>query len=649
MLRTKLFLGFAALVVLFSAVSAFIGLYVNQRRILAEAQKRVQLDLDSARAVLHGRAEAVETIMRMIGTKQIVLDTAAAENWQDPEVLARLSRVRANFGLDVLDLLSADGVVRVRTTAPERVGDCRLTDPSVAAAMKGQTVRHMTVMSRAELARESDDLAERAYLELDETPRARKTLRTDESRGLLMVSAVPVMKGSQVVGVVYGGILLNRNLALVDRICEIVYRNEMYKDVPVGTTTLFLGDTRIATTVRKDGGNRALGTRVSKVVADSVLDNARPWIGEAFVVKEPYLAAYEPIRDGRGEIVGMFYVGTLKRPFQDEWRAVAVQYLGNTLVALVAGLVLAYVIAGRLAAPIHRLVEVAKRVTNGDRPPPVDANGACDEVGRLVHSFNQMTATLTEREERLKTLNRSYMETLGFVSHELKSPVATIMNYTYLLRERKLGDLNERQVKAVRAIDGGGARLVEMVRHYLNLARIENGELKPAPTHVELLDEVVAPVLETAESEIAAKGMSVANAIGPEIALQADRNMVREIFENLVGNAIKYGRAGGAIRLAAEPDGAMVRFRVRNDGEGIPTERLPQLFQKFTRIEGTEGAKRQRGTGLGLFITRNIVEAHGGRIEARSEPGSWVEFVFTLPRWVQASAPAEAGLQTGQA
>jgi len=177
-----------------------------------------------------------------------------------------------------------------------------------------------------------------------------------------------------------------------------------------------------------------------------------------------------------------------------------------------------------------------------------------------------------------------------------------------------------------------------MVRHYLNLARIENGELRPVPTHVELLEEVVAPVLETADLELAAKGMKVTNTISPEIALQADRNMVREIFENLVGNAIKYGRAGGAILVAAEPDDTMVRIRVRNDGEGIPTERLPQLFQKFTRIEGTEGAKRQRGTGLGLFITRNIVEAHGGRIEARSEPGAWAEFVFTLPRWAQTNA-----------
>jgi len=243
---------------------------------------------------------------------------------------------------------------------------------------------------------------------------------------------------------------------LIDRIGEIVYRNEMYKDAPLGTVTIFLGDTRITTTVRKDNGNRALGTRVSKQVADCVLDNAKPWIGEAFVVKEPYLAAYEPIRDGGGEIVGMFYVGTLKRPFTDEWRAVAMQYLAITLVALGTSLVLAFAIASRLAAPIRRLVEVAKRVAHGDRPPPVDANGACDEVGRLVHSFNQMTAALAEREERLKTLNRSYMETLGFVSHELKSPVATIMNYAYLLREQKLGELNERQVKAVRAIDSGG-------------------------------------------------------------------------------------------------------------------------------------------------------------------------------------------------
>jgi signal transduction histidine kinase len=228
------------------------------------------------------------------------------------------------------------------------------------------------------------------------------------------------------------------------------------------------------------------------------------------------------------------------------------------------------------------------------------------------------------------------METLGFVSHELKGPVATILNYAYLLREQKLGDVNDRQVKAIRAIDAASNRLVEMVRHYLNLSRIENGELQPLCGRIALRDDILMPLIERLEHELQIHEMRVDLQVGPEILLLADRNMVLEVFENLLSNAMKYGRPQGVILLRVEPDGGdWYVFKCRNDGPGIPADRIDSLFQKFTRLEGTEGVRRQKGTGLGLFITRSIVEAHGGRIRVASEAGAWVEFVFTLPRLKQ--------------
>lgn len=660
MLRNKLFAGFALLVVMFSVTMAFVGLVENQKRILQDAQNRVRLDLESARAVLNSKINEVELTIRMIGSKQIVLDTAATENWRDQEALNRLIRARDSFGLDFLSVVAPDGQVKVRTTAPDRVGDFpasgggtntaagafvgdyRGDDPAIAGALKGKSATCVTVLSRHDLDKEGERLAEQAFLVLEDTRHARPTLRKDEGRGMAIVSAAPVMKGNQVVAVVYGGMLLNRNNALVDRIHDIVFKNEIYKGVSVGTATIFLGDTRIATTVRLANGNRALGTRVSKEVADRVLDNGEPWIGEAFVVRDRYLAAYEPIRDGNGAVVGMLYVGTLKRPFEDYGRATAMKYMWITLFGLLAGLALAFVIASRLAGPIHRLVEASNRMTNGDRPPPVPCDGACDETGRLITAFNQMTATLAEREERLRALNRSYMETLGFVSHELKSPVAIIVNYAYLLREGRLGELNERQLKAVRAIDSGGGRLVEMVRHYLNLARIENGELDPVLADIEVWGEILQPLLDGIDADVKANGMKIECTVPSGVSVRADRNMLREVFENLLGNAIKYGRSGGAITVSFARTEGETTFTVRNEGAGIPADRMKNLFQKFSRLEGTEGAKRQKGTGLGLFITRNIVEAHGGRIEAKSREGEWAEFSFSLPRGAGGNGAARA-------
>jgi len=636
MLRTKLFQGFAILVVLFSILAAYVGVQTSQRRMVDEAQTRVQLNLGGAWSVLHAKMSEIETVLRLVAGKQLVQDLTEVDRFDETEVRHRLERIRVTFGLDFLQLLSPEGEVLLRTTSPYNKGDFRLSDPAVSGAIKGEIQTALAVLSPLELATEGPELAQRAYIPIEETLRARPSSRAVEDRGLAMISAVPVVKGAQVIGVVYGGVLLNRNFKLVDQMHDIVFKNEVYKGVPVGTATIFLGDCRIATTVRLSNGNRAMGTRVSKEVADLVLDNGGSWVGEAFVVKDRYLAAYDPIRNVAGEIIGMLYVGTLKKPFEDYSRGIALKYVYVSLFALLVGLVLAFFIASRLANPIHRLMEAADRVTQGHPTPPVADTGSCDEVGHLIHAFNQMTSTLTEREVKLKALNRSYMETLGFVSHELKGPVATILNYAYLLREQKLGDVNDRQVKAIRAIDAASNRLVEMVRHYLNLSRIENGELRPLCGRIALRDDVLVPLLERLEHEIQSHEMRVDLQVDPGILLLADRNMVLEIFENLFSNAMKYGRPQGVITLQVEPEEPdRYLFKFRNDGPGIPADRIDSLFQKFTRLEGTDGVRQQKGTGLGLFITRSIIEAHGGRIRVTSEVGGWVEFVFTLPRFKQ--------------
>jgi len=142
--------------------------------------------------------------------------------------------------------------------------------------------------------------------------------------------------------------------------------------------------------------------------------------------------------------------------------------------------------------------------------------------------------------------------------------VATILNYAYLLRERKLGEVNDRQVKAVRAIDAASNRLVEMVRHYLNLSRIENGELQPLKGKIALREDILNPLVERLEHELQAIEMRMDLQVGPEVRLMADRNMVLEVFENLFSNAMKYGRPQGVITLRAEAEA-----RPRAAGAGI--------------------------------------------------------------------------------
>lgn len=647
MLRTKLFQAFAALVIVFGLLSTVIGVRMIHGRVVGEAQNQVRLDIGSAWSIFDATQEKVSTIVDMVVIKRAVVDAAAEKLWTTADIQQRLEVIRRQFGLDFLTVVSPEGEVVLRAAAPYKTGDYVFQNPAVARAMKGGHVSGIMLMSSAELANEATGLAEQAYLSFEATPRARPTPRTAEDRGMVMVSAAPILKGPQLIGIIYGGVLLNRNQGLVDEIASVIYKDESYKGSPIGTATIFLGDCRIATTVRRANGNRAIETRASKEVVSRVLDNGTPWIGPAFVVRDSYLTAYDPIRDLDGKVVGMLYVGRLERPFRDLGRSIAMRYAALLVFGLIGALVLAFFVASSLANPIHQLRDAAERMHKGEPHTPIKPGCSCGEIEYLVEAFNEMAGALEERESRLReandklaksnddvtALNRSYMDMLGFVSHELKSPIASIINYVFLLRQRKIGDLTPAQEKAVRNIETNSKRIVEMVRHYLNLSRIETGELQPVPTRVAVLEEVVNPILESLESDIAAHQIRIENDLTGQLMLRADLNMTREVFENLVSNGIKYGREHGLLSLKFEENGDFVRFAVRNEGPGIPTDKIETVFQKFSRLEDEQHIRRQKGTGLGLFITRHIVEAHGGRIEIESHPNEWVEFRFTLPKF----------------
>ncbi|MCX7591068.1 MAG: hypothetical protein N2255_05510, partial [Kiritimatiellae bacterium] len=227
MLKFKLFRAFAVLVALFSVLSVVVGVRTINQRIVAEAQARVRLNLSSAWAVFNDTVNRIDTVLRLAASKERVIEICDGQKWDDPELLARLDRIRVNFGFDFLDLISPEGRVVLRTRPPHHAGDFRLSDPAVASALQGSGRTCVIVMSARELQAEGEGLAERAFFELEPTPHARKDKREAETRGMVIAGAQPVRKGTQILGVVYGGVLVNRNVDLVDRIQKVVYKDEM--------------------------------------------------------------------------------------------------------------------------------------------------------------------------------------------------------------------------------------------------------------------------------------------------------------------------------------------------------------------------------------------------------------------------------------
>ena len=254
----------------------------------------------------------------------------------------------------------------------------------------------------------------------------------------------------------------------------------------------------------------------------------------------------------------------------------------------------------------------------------------CRELEARHEVLQARCEALQARADELQAASHSYLDLLAFVAHELKSPLASAVMSLYLVKDGYLGPISPAQERSLETAGQSLEYFQDMIRNYLDLSRLEKGELQTNPTYFPLRDRVVAPVLAGMERPLERRGMVVEDRIPTGKVVYADATLLRIVYENLLSNAVKYGREGGRIVLEAEEGAGALVLSVQNDGPGIAQEHVPQLFQRFSRLHGAEH-NAVRGTGLGLYICREIVEKHGGRIDVQSEVGQWVRFSFTLP------------------
>jgi two-component system NtrC family sensor kinase len=216
----------------------------------------------------------------------------------------------AEEGLDFLTLVDRKGTVVFRFHNPPASGDSLLHDPFINSALGKKEISGTQVLSGDELSKEGRALVQKAIIQSIPVPKEKPAMKIEETSGMVLKSAHPIIDlNGEVLGVLTGGVLLNRNYEIVDRIKNIVFKDAKYKGKEIGTATVFLGDLRISTNVIDKEGNRAIGTRAMKEVQEQVLGKGTPWIQRAFVVDDWYITAYEPIRDVQDKIVGILYVG----------------------------------------------------------------------------------------------------------------------------------------------------------------------------------------------------------------------------------------------------------------------------------------------------------------------------------------------------
>ena len=288
---------------------------------------------------------------------------------------------------------------------------------------------------------------------------------------------------------------------------------------------------------------------------------------------------------------------------------------------LLISFVLAWLVSRWVAAPLQRMSAAARSVASGDYKQSVEPVGP-REVQSMALAFNEMV-------QQVQTGQQVRRDFLANVSHELKTPLTSIQGFAQALLDGAAAD-DEAREHAARVIHEESDRLRRLVEDLLDLARLDAGQIafEREPVNLGMLLE---GVIERLAMRAAHKRISLENQV-PELSLIiGDGDRLAQVFTNLLDNAIKHTPEDGRVVLRAEAQAGWVSIHVDDSGPGIPAEDLSRIFERFYQVDKARRGGKGRGVGLGLAISRQIAEAHGGRLVAQSALGKGSRFTIQLP------------------
>jgi signal transduction histidine kinase len=248
-----------------------------------------------------------------------------------------------------------------------------------------------------------------------------------------------------------------------------------------------------------------------------------------------------------------------------------------------------------------------------------------ERTAELAHLNRQ----LEERNREVERANRMKSEFLARMSHELRTPLNAIIGFSDLLAEESAGPLSQKQKRFVDHVSTGARHLLQLINDVLDVSKIEAGKTRLSLTDflaADAIAEVLSVVMPLAES----KEIGTNSSVGTDLVIHADRVRFKQILYNLLNNAVKFTPERGKVDVEAFPDKKSVRICVADTGAGIPAEEQLSIFEEFHQVGDTTKSANE-GTGLGLTITKRLVELHGGRIWVESQPGEGSRFIFTMP------------------
>jgi signal transduction histidine kinase len=274
--------------------------------------------------------------------------------------------------------------------------------------------------------------------------------------------------------------------------------------------------------------------------------------------------------------------------------------------------------AKRLSSPISSVIGAAQSISKGLFSKKIAGKSNTREINQLTQTINDLAETMGKQELLRKRLTSD-------VAHELRTPVATLQSHM----EAMIDGIWEPDVERLRSCQEEIVRIGKMVGDLEKLARYESENATLEREYFNL-SELVKRQLQNFENEFLIKNIT-ADFKGSEEVIFADRDKISQVVVNLLSNALKYTQSGGRVQVVVKGSEDIAELVVKDNGRGIPEEDLPYIFERFYRADKSRN-RMTGGSGIGLTITRTIVEAHGGSIEVHSIIDTGTEFIVTLPK-----------------
>lgn len=401
-------------------------------------------------------------------------------------------------------------------------------------------------------------------------------------------------------------------------------------------------ETRLASLVADNARERGIVSSVRSEIAGYLRDYAQPVVkiaridpaaADSQVSQQEDKRRIGTIRNGLQQLLSLEDARAAARAHSVRTESRRALSIGIAALATSGGLILLYGIylVTAVARPIRLTAAAASRVATGDFSARLPERGP-DEIGELARAFNAMARSLedgrrelTDQNKRLAEAERYQSELISIVSHEVRTPLSSLLGFTDILLRRELDEETRRRYLEI--VHEQSRRLASLTRDFLDVRLLEEGRLEFTLEQIDL-------------AEIAREQGQLYLAQAPDHALvldlperplwvKGDRDRLSQVIGNLVANAVKYSPAGGPVEVRASRAGDRARVEVTDHGLGIPQEDQSLIFTKFYR--GHAGASGIPGTGLGLAISQELVEAHGGTIAFSSRLGTGTTFSVELP------------------